>query len=135
MRALIQRVSEASVSVGGTIIGEIELGLLVLLGISGKDSEKEIEKMVSKIIQLRIFNDENKKMNLSVQDVGGSLLVVSQFTLYGDVRKGNRPSFTESANPTYAKVLYEKFLAYLRTRFSGKVESGEFGADMKVKLV
>ena len=135
MRALIQRVTEASVVVDGMIIGKIGKGLLVFIGISNKDSDTEIEKMVSKIIQLRIFNDEIGKMNLSVQDTGGSLLIVSQFTLYGDARKGNRPSFTESAPPTDAKLVYERFLAYLRKQFTGNIQSGEFGADMKVSLV
>ena len=134
MRALIQRVSHASVTVEGTCVGEIQQGLLVLLGVGPQDTEKEADFLAEKCANLRIFTDENDKMNRSLADVGGGLLIVSQFTLYGDCRKGNRPSFTGAARPETAIPLYEAFIA--RCRESGlPVETGEFGADMKVELL
>ena len=134
MRAVLQRVKFASVTVDGEVIGKIPGGLLVLLGIKTSDTEKELDWMVKKIAGLRIFTDENGKMNKSVQDVGGEMLVVSQFTLYGDCVKGRRPGFTDAARPDLAIPLYEKFVE--KTKKMGiNVETGEFGADMKVELL
>jgi len=114
MRAVIQRVKKARVKVDGKIVGEIGQGLLVLLAVHQDDKEEAIKKMAEKIINLRIFGDENDKMNLSVKDIDGEILVVSQFTLYGDCRKGNRPSFIESAKPEKAISMYEKFVKYIK---------------------
>lgn len=134
MRAVIQRVSSASVTVDQEIVGKIENGFLVLLGISGNDSEEDVNYLANKIIGLRVFEDEQGKMNCSIQEVGGSLLVVSQFTLYGDCRKGRRPSFIEAARPELAKPLYESFVA--ETRAQGvPTETGIFQAEMQVELV
>lgn len=135
MRAVIQRVSEASVTIEGNITGQIEKGLLVLLGIAPDDTREDIDWLIKKMIQLRIFNDEEGKMNLSIQDVKGDFLIVSQFTLFADCKKGNRPSYTRSAPPMIAIPLYERFLAELKKQFEGKVEAGIFGADMKVRLL
>lgn len=135
MRALIQRVSSANVVIEGEIYGEIGHGILILLGITHEDSEKDIDWLIRKITQLRIFSDEEGKMNLSVQDVEGSLLVISQFTLFAESKKGNRPSYTQSAPPQVAIPLYEKFLNKLGQSFVGKIETGKFGADMKVSLL
>ena len=135
MRAVIQRVSFSKVEVEGKTVGEIPQGLMVLLGITHEDNEKDIAWMIKKITQLRIFTDENDKMNLSVQDIGGDILVISQFTLYANAKKGNRPSYIRSAPPDIAIPLYEKFLAQLRVSFTGKVETGEFGASMQVSLL
>ena len=134
MRSVIQRVSYATVKVDGEIIGEIRKGLLVLLGVCDEDTEKDLIYMVDKITGLRIFEDEEKKMNLSVEDIGGELLVVSQFTLFGDCRKGKRPSFSSAGKPDYANEMYEKFIKLLKEK-NLKVESGRFGADMKVELL
>ncbi len=134
MRAIIQRVSSASVSIGGTQTANIEQGLLILLGIHTTDTQAEMQVLADKCTGLRIFTDENDKMNLSCEAVGGSLLVVSQFTLYGNCKKGKRPSFIEAARPETAIPLYEAFVA--RCRQSGlAVQTGEFGADMQVELV
>lgn len=135
MRAVIQRVSEASVEVEGNITSHIGPGLLVLLGITEGDGPEDIDYLVKKITQLRIFNDPDDKMNLSVADVNGSLLIVSQFTLYADSRKGNRPSYIRSAPPAISQPLYEQFLTSVRSKFSGPVGTGIFGAMMKVSLV
>lgn len=135
MRAVIQRVQHARVEVEGTTTGAIEQGLLVLLGITHDDQQTDIDWLVNKLIKLRIFTDEAGKMNRSVQDVGGGLLVVSQFTLYGNVKKGHRPSYTRSAPPDVSVPLYEQFLTSLRTAFSGPVATGEFGAKMAVSLL
>ena len=134
MRSVIQRVSYASVKVDGEIIGKIEKGLLILLGVCDEDTEKDLVYMVDKITGLRIFEDEEEKMNLSVEDIGGELLVVSQFTLFGDCRKGKRPSFSSAGKPDYANEMYEKFIKLLKEK-NLKVESGRFGADMKVELL
>ena len=134
MRAVVQRVTQASVTVDGELLGRIGKGLLILLGVADGDTRELTEKMADKICRLRIFEDENGKTNLSLADVGGELLVISQFTLYADCRKGNRPSFTNAARPETAIPLYEAFIA--RCRESGlPVETGEFGADMKVELL
>lgn len=134
MRALVQRVSHASVTIDGEVHGKIGQGFLVLLGITDGDTEDDAVYLADKTVKMRVFTDENDKMNRSLADVGGGLLIVSQFTLYGDCRKGNRPSFTGAARPEAAIPLYEKFIA--RCRESGLlVETGEFGADMKVELL
>ncbi|MBL7978051.1 MAG: D-tyrosyl-tRNA(Tyr) deacylase [Bacteroidetes Order II. Incertae sedis bacterium] len=135
MIALIQRVSEASVKVEHQIVGKIGCGLLVLLGIHVNDTEKEVDWLAQKIIQLRIFNDEDGKMNRSLQEVGGEVLVVSQFTLYGDARKGNRPSYITAARPETAIPLYESFVSKCAILLGKPVPTGIFGADMKVSLV
>ena len=133
MRSVIQRVNRASVEVDGKIIGEINKGILVLFGVCDEDTDADIKWLADKIIGLRIFTDENDKMNLSLEDVSGELLVVSQFTLFGDCKKGRRPSFASAGKPHYAKEMYEKFVAYCRENVK-KVATGEFGADMKVSL-
>lgn len=134
MRAVIQRVSKASVTVDNKTVGEIEKGLLVLLGVGKEDTISDLDYLVNKIIGLRIFEDDNEKMNLSLTDIGWNLLVVSQFTLFGDVRKGKRPSFTDSAPPDIAEEMYLKFIDKC-IEMGIKTEKGIFGADMKVSLV
>jgi D-tyrosyl-tRNA(Tyr) deacylase len=134
MRCIIQRVSRAKVSVDGEIVGEISEGILVLLGVSREDSEKDADYLLEKTLNLRIFEDAEEKMNLSLLDINGELLVVSQFTLYGDVRKGRRPSFIKAAIPEQAKSLYEYFVSEARKQIK-KVETGEFQAMMDVELV
>jgi len=134
MRIILQRVKEASVKVEGNIIGQIGKGALVLLGAGKEDSEHDVEYLVDKILNLRIFEDEAGKMNLSVIDSGGEVLVVSQFTLYGDCRKGRRPSFDKAAPPEVAENLYELFVKKVRER-GLKVETGKFRAMMDVHLV
>jgi D-tyrosyl-tRNA(Tyr) deacylase len=134
MIAVLQRVSEASVRVDGAVIGQISAGLLVLLCAEKGDSEAVADKMLAKMLKLRIFSDEAGKMNLSVQDVGGGLLVVSQFTLAADVAGGNRPSFTQAAAPEDGRRLYEHFVAQARAAHP-VVQTGQFAADMKVSLV
>ena len=131
MRAVVQRVRDASVSVDGTVTGGIGLGLLVYLGVCDSDTDETCAKMASKIARMRIFQDENGKMNLSVSDVGGKVLVVSQFTLYASMKRGNRPSFDEAGNPELAERLYEVFMTDLRELGLG-VEHGQFGAHMHV---
>lgn len=134
MRLLVQRVREAKVTVDDKVIGEIGHGFLVLIGISEQDDRTIADKCVQKLIQLRIFSDENGKTNRSIQDVGGSLLLVSQFTLYADCRKGNRPSFTKAGNPDKANELYEYIIEKCRQQIPN-VQTGSFGADMKVSLL
>ena len=134
MRAVIQRVKNANVIVNGEVIGNIDKGILVFLGVGNEDKLNDIDYMVEKIVNLRIFEDEEEKMNLSILDVNGELLVVSQFTLYGDVRKGRRPNFTEAAKPEIAEEMYNKFLEKCR-EYNLKVETGSFGADMKVNII
>ena len=134
MIALLQRVSEASVRVDGAVIGQINAGLLVLLCAEKGDTDAVADKMLAKILKLRIFSDEAGKMNRSVQDVGGGLLVVSQFTLAADVAGGNRPSFTQAAAPEEGRRLYEHFVAQARAAHP-VVQTGQFAADMKVSLV
>lgn len=134
MKLVIQRVEHASVTVDGEVVGRINGGFLVLVGIGTEDGEKECERLAAKMINLRIFSDENGKTNLSLKDVGGELLVISQFTLYADCRKGNRPNFLMAKEPNEAKRLYEYF-AELCRREIPVVETGIFGADMKVELL
>ena len=133
MRAVVQRVSRAKVTVNGKVEGEIARGLLVLLGVAGRDSETDADHLVEKIVNLRIFADSDDKMNLSLLDIGGEMLVVSQFTLYGDTRRGRRPSFIDAAQPDKANQLYEYFVEKLRVDV-GRVETGRFQAMMDVEL-
>lgn len=133
MKFVIQRVTNASVTVEGNVVGEIGKGFLVLVGVGHEDTKEEAKRLVNKMIGLRIFEDENGKTNLSLADVGGELLVVSQFTLYADCQKGNRPSFTNAAGPDQANALYEYIVELCREKVT-KVEKGVFGADMKVNL-
>jgi D-tyrosyl-tRNA(Tyr) deacylase len=134
MRAVVQRVSRCRVTVDGNVVGEIGTGLLVLLGVSKADNEAAADYLVEKIMGLRIFEDAEEKMNLSVQDCGGAVLVVSQFTLYGDVRRGKRPSFDAAARPEEAKRLYDYFVG--KVRAAGlRCETGQFQAMMEVELV
>ena len=134
MRCLVQRVLSASVSVSGESLGSIERGYLILLGINNQDTEAVADKMLKKILDARLFEDENGKTNLSIRDISGALLIVSQFTLYADTRKGNRPSFIQAGDPAHANALYEYFLR--KAEEAGiPTEHGQFGADMKVSLV
>ena len=135
MRIVIQRVREASVKINDEIVGEIKQGLLVLLGIEHVDAELDVDYLIQKLIHLRIFGDDEGKMNLSVSDISGDLLIVSQFTLFADTKKGNRPSFIRSARPEQAIPLYDYFLSQLKKEFSGKIENGVFGANMQVELI
>ena len=134
MRAVVQRVKYSNVSVDGEVVGKIDKGLMVLLGVTHTDGEKEVNWLVNKIKELRIFEDSEGKMNLGLEDIKGELLVISQFTLYGNCIKGRRPGFTDAARPDLAKPLYEKFLEKCRS-FGIKTEAGIFGADMKVELL
>ena len=135
MRTVIQRVSEASVEINGNIEGEIKSGLLILIGIETEDNSDNIDWLLSKILQMRIFSDAEGKMNESLLDQNGELLVISQFTLHASTKKGNRPSFIKAARPEIAIPLYEEFLKKAEVQLPGKVQSGIFGADMKVKLI
>ena len=134
MRAVLQRVTEASVTIDGQKVGEIGKGIMVLFGMLGTDTDKTIDYMLDKVINLRIFEDENEKMNRSLEDVGGQVLVISQFTLYGNCKKGRRPEFLAAARPELAVPLYEKFVALCRDK-GFHVETGEFGASMEVESV
>lgn len=133
MRAVVQRVTNADVKIDGRVNGKIDNGLLVLLGVGNGDTEEGMKHIADKIIKLRIFSDENDKMNLSLEDVGGSMLVISQFTLYGDCSHGRRPYFGNAMEPVSANEMYEKFVAYIKEQ-GIHTETGEFGADMKVSL-
>jgi D-tyrosyl-tRNA(Tyr) deacylase len=135
MRAVVQRVAQASVVIGESVVGAIQQGLVILLAIEEADSAEDIEWLSGKISRLRVFGDENGLMNRSVLDVNGGFLVISQFTLFASTKKGNRPSFTRSARPEIAVPLYEQFLAKLSTDAARRIEHGEFGADMKISLV
>ena len=135
MRIVIQRVQRCSVEVEGRIIGEIGKGMAILLGIEEADTQKDIDWLCGKISRLRIFDDENGVMNLDIQQTGGRVIVISQFTLFASTRKGNRPSYIRSAGEAFARPMYEKFLATLSGVVDSEVEHGEFGADMKVSLV
>lgn len=134
MRFVIQRVAHASVSVDGSVRGKIQKGFLVLIGISGTDTEETADRMIKKMLGLRIFEDENGKTNLDLRAVNGELLLISQFTLYADCRRGNRPGFTRAGKPEEAKTLYEYIIRKCREEFR-IVEQGVFGADMKVELL
>lgn len=135
MRLLIQRVSEASVTVNAQVVGAIGHGLLVLVGVTHSDSEVIEDRMVDKLVKLRIFNDDEGKMNKSVLDVNGEVLAVSQFTLYADASSGNRPSYTAAARPEQASPAFDRFVAKLSTKLGRAVPTGVFGADMKVRLL
>ena len=135
MRAVIQRVSQGSVTIAGSVRASIGKGLVVLVAVEEADTPEDIEWLSGKIVRLRIFSDAEGLMNLSVQDVQGEILVVSQFTLYASTKKGNRPSYTRSARPEIAIPVYEKFLARLAADLGRPVQSGEFGADMGVSLI
>ncbi len=134
MRAVIQRVKSSSVRVGNKKVGKIENGLLVFLAIHKKDNTDKIKKLVEKTVNLRVFEDDKEKMNLSVKDIKGSILVISQFTLYGDCKKGNRPSFINSADPQKAKLYYEKAVALLKEK-NIHIETGSFGEMMEVSII
>ena len=133
MKAVIQRVTEAQVQIEGKVVGKIDQGFMILLGIHAKDTKEDVDYLVRKISKLRVFEDDQGKMNLSLQEIGGSILSISQFTLYADTKKGNRPSFTEAARPETAISLYEMFNKQLK-EIGIPTETGEFGADMKVTL-
>ena len=133
MRAVVQRVSAADVKIDGKINGEIGAGFMVLLGVGEGDTDADLKYIADKIINLRIFGDENGKMNLSLSDIGGEMLVISQFTLYGDCSHGRRPYFGDAMNPTDANRMYEEFVEYVRAN-GIQAETGEFGADLKVTL-
>ena len=134
MKVVIQRVSEASVTINEKRTAEIRNGLLVLLGIETEDHQEDIDWLISKIINLRIFGDENEVMNLSVKDINGDIIVVSQFTLHASTKKGNRPSYIKAAKPDIAIPLYENFVKQMEVELGKKIQTGVFGADMKVLL-
>ena len=135
MRIVLQRVKSASVSIDDVVVGKINQGFLLLVGVGPEDSSDDASYLARKIAGMRIFSDENGKMNLSINQIGGKILSVSQFTLFADTKKGNRPSFTGAASPDFATNLYEEFNELLRTEYGLTVETGEFGADMQVSLV
>ncbi len=135
MRIVVQRVSEASVSIGGSSNGAIKKGLLVLLGIEEADTSEDIDWLCNKILKMRIFNDENSVMNLSLQDIDGEVLVISQFTLHASTKKGNRPGYIKAAKPDIAIPLYEEFNKKLENLLEKPIKTGIFGADMKVSLI
>ena len=135
MRVVVQRVSQSNVKVSGEVIGEIKEGLMVLVSFVDEDNDTDLGWMTKKIINLRIFNDDEGKMNRSVQDVGGDILLISQFTLHGSTKKGNRPSFIKAAKPDFANVMYERFIKVLKQSLGKEIQTGEFGGDMKVSLV
>lgn len=135
MKAVIQRVSKASVTIDGTIKSSIAKGLLILLGIEDADTEEDIEWLSSKIVNLRIFNDENGVMNISVKDASGDIILVSQFTLHASTKKGNRPSYIKASKAEFAIPMYEKMIRQLQTDLGKAIQTGAFGADMKVKLI
>ena len=135
MRVVVQRVSQSNVKVSGEVIGEIKEGLMVLVSFVDEDNDTDLGWMTKKIINLRIFNDDEGKMNRSVQEVGGDILLISQFTLHGSTKKGNRPSFIKAAKPDFAKVMYERFIKVLEQSLGKEIQTGEFGGDMKVSLI
>jgi len=135
MKVVIQRVAEASVTIDGTTTASVKQGLLVLVGIENSDNQEDIDWLSAKIINLRIFADGNGVMNLSVGDIGGNILLVSQFTLHAATKKGNRPSYIQAAKPEVSIPLYEKFIERLETDLGKKIQTGQFGADMKVQLI
>ena len=135
MRLIIQRVKQASVSIENNIHGAIDQGLMVLVGIENEDNEEDINWLTNKLIGLRIFSDSEGKMNLSIKEIGGNILVVSQFTLFASTVKGNRPSFIKSAKPDIAVPLYEKFVEQLQKQSGLDIQTGKFGADMQISLI
>ena len=135
MRVVVQRVSQSNVKVSGEVIGEIKEGLMVLVSFIDEDNDTDLEWMTKKIVNLRIFNDDEGKMNRSVQDVGGDILLIRQFTLHGSTKKGNRPSFIKAAKPDFANVMYMKFIKILEKSLGKGIQTGEFGGDMKVSLI
>jgi D-tyrosyl-tRNA(Tyr) deacylase len=135
MRAVIQRVTEASCTIDGNITGQIGIGFLVLLGIEDADTDEDLQWLAQKIVGLRVFGDENGLMNKALADVDGNILLISQFTLFAQTKKGNRPSFIRAAKPDKAIPLYEKMIAVLETLFGKKIAAGIFGADMKISLL
>ena len=134
MRVVVQRVRQSNVKVSGEVIGEIKEGLMVLVSFVDEDNDTDLGWMTKKIINLRIFNDDEGKMNRSVQDIGGDILLISQFTLHGSTKKGNRPSFIKAAKPDFANVMYERFIKVLEQSLGKEIQTGEFGGDMKVSL-
>ncbi len=135
MKTVIQRVSSSSVTINNKIVAEIQTGLLILVGIEDADIQDDIDWLVAKIVNLRIFGDENQIMNLSIKDIDGEIIVVSQFTLHASTKKGNRPSYIKASKPEIAIPMYENFLQKLRFEFGKKIQTGVFGADMQVSLV
>lgn len=135
MRAVLQRVTQASCVVGGNTTGQIETGFLVLLGIEDADTDEDLDWLAQKIVNMRVFSDENDLMNKALADVNGGILLVSQFTLFAATKKGNRPGFTRAARPDFAITLYEKMIEKLSALLGKKVETGIFGADMKISLI
>jgi D-tyrosyl-tRNA(Tyr) deacylase len=135
MKAVLQRVSKASVEINSNIVANINFGLLILIGIEDDDSQEDINWLSQKIINLRIFGDENEVMNLSVKDIQGDIIIVSQFTLHASTKKGNRPSYIKASKPEIAVPLYEKFVQKMELELGKKIQTGKFGADMKVALV
>lgn len=135
MKIVIQRVSSASVEIGNKIVAEIQVGILILVGIEDLDNQEDIDWLISKIVNLRIFPDVNQVMNFSVKDIDGEIIVVSQFTLHASTKKGNRPSYIKASKPEIAIPIYENFIQKLRFEFGKKIQTGIFGADMKVALV
>ena len=135
MKAVLQRVSKASVEINSNIVANINFGLLILIGIEDVDSQEDINWLSQKIINLRIFGDENEVMNLSVKDIQGEIIIVSQFTLHASTKKGNRPSYIKASKPEIAVPLYEKFVQQMELELGKKIQTGKFGADMKVALV
>ncbi|MGP4041746.1 D-aminoacyl-tRNA deacylase [Gracilibacillus sp. D59] len=133
MKIVLQRAADASVTVNDEVVGQINKGYVALVGVTHEDTEEDVNYLVNKTINLRIFEDENQKMNLSLKDIGGSVLSISQFTLYGDARKGRRPNFMQAAKPDYAEKLYEQYNQKLRAE-GIEVETGQFGANMNVNL-
>ncbi len=135
MRVVVQRVRQSNVKVSGEVIGEIKEGLMVLVSFVDEDNDTDLGWMTKKIINLRIFNDDEGKMNRSVQDIGGDILLISQFTLHGSTKKGNRPSFIKAAKPDFANVMYVRFIKVLEQSLGKEIQTGEFGGDMKVSLI
>ena len=135
MKVVLQRVSEALVKVDGNIAGEIKMGLLVLIGIEDADTDDDILWLSNKIINLRIFDDENGVMNKCLLDINGNILLISQFTLHASTKKGNRPSYIKASKPEFAIAMYQKMITQLQTQINSKIETGTFGADMKVSLI
>lgn len=135
MKLIIQRTTEASITINGEFSGQIEKGFVVLIGVCNDDTKEVADKMLKKMLGLRIFEDENGKTNLSLNDVSGQLMVVSQFTLYADCKKGNRPSFTNAGSPAHAEEIYDYVIDQIKSNYSGKLVTGSFGADMKISLV